>query len=64
MNLFESQATVRHETEDGKTGDGQAGRDLAVASHENEGKASHKKTGKERYEVLYELGAEESVGKT
>ena len=64
MNLFESQATVGHETENGKTGEGHPGRDRAVVSHENEGKASHKKTGKERYEVLYELGAKESVGKT
>ena len=64
MNLFESQAAVGHEAEDGKTGNGQAGRDRAVGAHKNEGEACHKETGEERNEVLYELSAEEGVGKT
>lgn len=45
MNLFESQATVGHEAEDGKAGNGQAGRDLTVGAHNNEGEACHKETG-------------------
>ena len=64
MNLFESQATVGHEAEDGKTGNGQAGRDLTVGAHNNEGEACHKEAREERNEVLYELSAEEGVGKT
>lgn len=64
MNLFEFQAAVGDETENGETGNGHAGRDAAVGAGENEGEAGHKETRKERYEVLYELCTEESVGKT